>query len=118
MALFTCHVSILLAEIWVAKWSAADPDDQRRIKWIWMLIALSGTGIATSISSIMALFYLHVMGFSRLHERMMDHVTKAPLRFFHMNPSGRILNRFSKDINRQDEEFSYVAADDLSVSYS
>ena len=33
---------------------------------------------------------------TRMHHRMAHTVLHAPLAFFHTNPSGRVLNRFSK----------------------
>ena len=33
---------------------------------------------------------------TRMHHRMARNVLHAPLAFFHTNPSGRVLNRFSK----------------------
>ncbi|KAG6454571.1 hypothetical protein O3G_MSEX008773 [Manduca sexta] len=37
-----------------------------------------------------------------LHDTMFRGVTNAPMWFFHHNPSGRILNRFSKDMGQVD----------------
>nr|XP_049707106.1 probable multidrug resistance-associated protein lethal(2)03659 isoform X1 [Helicoverpa armigera] len=37
-----------------------------------------------------------------LHDNMFRGVTSAPMWFFHHNPSGRILNRFSKDMGQVD----------------
>ncbi|KAH1013297.1 hypothetical protein HUJ04_002305 [Dendroctonus ponderosae] len=39
----------------------------------------------------------------RLHNRMFESIIKAAMRFFHQNTSGRILNRFSKDLGQVDE---------------
>lgn len=51
-----------------------------------------------------------------LHERMFSSILKATMRFFDTNPSGRILNRFSKDMGAMDEslprfmsEFTHLA---------
>ncbi|XP_074038034.1 probable multidrug resistance-associated protein lethal(2)03659 isoform X2 [Leptinotarsa decemlineata] len=50
------------------------------------------------------LFYTVCMKSSKqIHNQMFDKVLKAPMRFFHMNPSGRILSRFSKDTGVVDE---------------
>ncbi|KAK2578495.1 hypothetical protein KPH14_002055 [Odynerus spinipes] len=38
-----------------------------------------------------------------IHDTMFNNVLQANMRFFHMNPSGRILNRFSKDVGAMDE---------------
>lgn len=39
----------------------------------------------------------------RLHDRMFNAVLRATIRFFDLNPSGRILNRFSRDMGVIDE---------------
>ncbi|CAC5382413.1 ABCC5 [Mytilus coruscus] len=38
----------------------------------------------------------------RLHNNVLKKVMKAPMKFFDSNPSGRILNRFSKDMDEAD----------------
>lgn len=38
-----------------------------------------------------------------LHDKMFNSILHAPMRFFETNQSGRILNRFSKDIGSIDE---------------
>lgn len=38
-----------------------------------------------------------------LHDRMFNAVLRATMRFFDLNPSGRILNRFSRDVGVIDE---------------
>uniref|UniRef100_A0A336K3I0 CSON002942 protein n=1 Tax=Culicoides sonorensis TaxID=179676 RepID=A0A336K3I0_CULSO len=44
-----------------------------------------------------------VKGSKNLHNAMFKKITRAPMLFFNTNPSGRILNRFSKDIGQIDE---------------
>lgn len=51
-----------------------------------------------------------------LHERMLACILKATMGFFDTNPSGRILNRFTKDMGAMDErlpkfmsEFTHLA---------
>lgn len=34
----------------------------------------------------------------RLHDSMLNSVLRAPMIFFHTNPTGRIINRFAKDL--------------------
>ncbi|KAF5273657.1 hypothetical protein FQR65_LT04657 [Abscondita terminalis] len=51
-----------------------------------------------------ALFLKICMNASRgLHNTMFNNILKATMRFFDTNPSGRILNRFSKDMGAVDE---------------
>lgn len=50
------------------------------------------------------LFYkLAMLSSQHLHDNMFKSVIFSPMRFFDSNPSGRILNRFSKDIGVVDE---------------
>ncbi|KAK9869795.1 hypothetical protein WA026_003526 [Henosepilachna vigintioctopunctata] len=50
-----------------------------------------------------------------LHNNMFVKIAKAPMRFFDTNPSGRILNRFSKDIGIIDEILPDVMMDSLEI---
>ncbi|XP_061163776.1 ATP-binding cassette sub-family C member 5-like [Saccostrea echinata] len=44
----------------------------------------------------------YVRAACRLHDKVLTNVMKAPMRFFDANPPGRILNRFSKDLDEAD----------------
>ena len=49
-------------------------------------------------------YYVFCMTASKnLHNKMFEKLLKAQPRFFDVNPSGRILNRFSKDMGSMDE---------------
>lgn len=50
-----------------------------------------------------AFFNMCIRTSSSLHLRMLDGLLFTPMRFFDTNPSGRILNRFSKDLGTIDE---------------
>lgn len=46
-----------------------------------------------------------------LHEMLLDNVLKAPLQFFEVTPVGRILSRFSKDVDVVDTSLPSQASD-------
>ncbi|KAF2886605.1 hypothetical protein ILUMI_19568, partial [Ignelater luminosus] len=50
-----------------------------------------------------------------LHNNMFSNIVQAAMRFFNTNSSGRILNRFSKDMGSIDEVLPMVAIDCLQV---
>lgn len=50
-----------------------------------------------------------------LHNTMFNGVTRARMYFFHTNPSGRILNRFSKDMGQVDEILPSVMIDVIQI---
>ncbi len=53
-----------------------------------------------------------------LHNIMFQGVTRASMYFFNVNPSGRILNRFSKDMGQIDEMLPSVMIDVIQIFLS
>ena len=53
-------------------------------------------------------YYLLLQASRRLHNRMLHRVMHCTMHFFDTNPSGRILNRFSKDIGFLDEQLLFI----------
>ena len=47
----------------------------------------------------------------KLHREMLKSLLNTSIRFFELNPSGRILNRFSKDVYSADYEIPFVFVD-------
>lgn len=52
----------------------------------------------------------------KLHNQMFSNILAATMRFFDTNPSGRILNRFSKDMGVVDEILPRMYLDSIQVS--
>lgn len=78
-----------------------------------LIISLFVIALARSM-----LFYkLAMMSSQKLHDSMFMNVIYSPMRFFDTNPSGRILNRFSKDIGATDELLPKAILDAGQVSY-
>ncbi|CAM1297595.1 ABCC4 (predicted), partial [Pycnogonum litorale] len=44
----------------------------------------------------------------KLHDTMFDRMLHVPMYFFNMNPIGRILNRFAKDVGNVDDQLPHV----------
>ncbi|XP_063224515.1 ATP-binding cassette sub-family C member 4-like [Bacillus rossius redtenbacheri] len=60
-------------------------------------------------------FFLCMKSSVTLHNRMFASIIRLPMRFFNVNPSGQILNRFSKDMGAIDEQLPLVLLDCLSI---
>ncbi|XP_047432401.1 ATP-binding cassette sub-family C member 4-like [Mugil cephalus] len=63
----------------------------------------------------MLLFKVLVMCAQCLHNRMFDSILRTPVRFFDINPIGRVLNRFSKDIGQLDANIPWTFVDFIQV---
>ncbi|KAI4458499.1 atp-binding cassette sub-family c [Holotrichia oblita] len=73
-----------------------------------------GCIIFVTIRSI--IYYKVCMNASQnLHDKMFSSLLQAPMRFFDTNPSGRVLNRFSRDMGAMDEILPRVGLDAISV---
>ncbi|CAH0405995.1 unnamed protein product [Chilo suppressalis] len=81
----------------------------------------TGMVVALVVISLLRSFMFFSMAMrasTRLHNNMFESITRAPMRFFHVNPSGRILNRFSKDMGAVDEVLPSALLDVLQIGLS
>ena len=99
----------VLADFWLSKWSSLS-DQSSSIN----SIVLFSLAIATLVLSILRAILFFVVSFNsskNSFRKMMDRVFRAPMGFFQSNPNGRIMNRFSKDMNLMDETLPQVFFD-------
>uniref|UniRef100_A0A8C4HM23 Multidrug resistance-associated protein 4 n=1 Tax=Dicentrarchus labrax TaxID=13489 RepID=A0A8C4HM23_DICLA len=77
-----------------------------------------GLTVATIIFGFMRnllLFNVLVRCAQSLHNRMFSAILRTPVRFFDVNPIGRVLNRFSKDIGQLDANMPWTFVDFIQV---
>ncbi|XP_046392416.1 ATP-binding cassette sub-family C member 4-like [Ischnura elegans] len=82
---------------------------------IYVYSALVLGCIVISLTRSVAFFYVCMRASTRLHDRMFSAITRATMRFFNTNPSGRILNRFSKDVGAVDELLPLAMMDAMQI---
>lgn len=75
---------------------------------------IGGCIIITILRSIMFL-RMSMKSSRNLHNKMFYTLIRTPMRFFDTNPSGRILNRFSRDIGAIDEILPRVLLETVQV---
>ncbi|CAD6992118.1 unnamed protein product [Ceratitis capitata] len=90
--------------------SSTDPVD------IYIFSAIILATIIFSLSRSVLFFTLAKRSSISLHNAMFRGLTRASMYFFHTNPSGRILNRFSKDLGQVDEILPSVMMDVLQIA--
>lgn len=74
------------------------------------------TLFVVALSRSMSFYKLAMLSSQNLHDSMFSSVVNTNMRFFDTNPSGRILNRFSKDIGSIDELLPKAVLDAGQVS--
>lgn len=71
--------------------------------------------IVVTVARSFLFFNLAMKASIRLHNSMFRGISRAAMYFFNTNPSGRILNRFSKDMGQVDEILPAVMMDVIQI---
>ncbi|GIM00722.1 hypothetical protein Vretimale_5669, partial [Volvox reticuliferus] len=117
MAMVSGQVVLLLTEWWLSKWAHADIYSQQEIRWLWVYGMLAGIVIVLAFIRSAVFFEATTSTATSIHNAMVHRVLRAPLSFFHTNPSGRIANRFSKDQGQVDDLLPLCLFDALQSTF-
>ncbi|KAL6455854.1 hypothetical protein MHYP_G00357050 [Metynnis hypsauchen] len=132
------QVSYILQDWWLAYWTSEqekldvlnrnltfnsingslDQNVTQQLSLDFYLGIYSGLTVATVIFGFMRslmMFNALVRSAQTLHNRMFNCILRTPVRFFDINPIGRILNRFSKDIGHLDSLLPWTFVDFIQV---
>lgn len=89
-----------------------------RIECIYIFTGLTVLTISVTLIRSFAFFGTCMRASIRLHDRMFRSISRATMRFFNTNTSGRVLNRFSKDMGAVDEVLPTALIDCLQIGLS
>lgn len=103
----------IVGDYWLASWAGSDETTKAEAYWIWVYAIFVGSILLISITRAQVFFRSSLRASSSLHKAAIESLVRAPLSFFHTNPSGRVLNRFSKDLGVIDEQLPTVSFDSL-----
>uniref|UniRef100_A0A673J9V2 Multidrug resistance-associated protein 4 n=1 Tax=Sinocyclocheilus rhinocerous TaxID=307959 RepID=A0A673J9V2_9TELE len=76
---------------------------------------LTGATVIFGFMRFLIMFNALVNSAETLHNRMFNSILRTPVRFFDINPIGRILNRFAKDIGHLDSLLPWTFVDFIQV---
>lgn len=93
-----------------------DQENQERTNYIITYAILMAAAMYVYVHRTFAFFLMCLRASIKLHDKLFRGVTRAMMNFYVSNPSGRILNRFSRDINSIDTILPPTLIDCISVS--
>ncbi|KAH8412635.1 hypothetical protein KR009_003917, partial [Drosophila setifemur] len=85
---------------------------------IYLFTLIMVLTIVVSVGRPLLFLRITINASTRLHNAMFQGISRATLYFFNTNPSGRILNRFSKDMGQVDEMLPKVMMDFIHLSFA
>lgn len=77
--------------------------------------SILGLAIVIAVARSLGFFSYCMSASTKLHNAMFSKIVFSPMLFFNNNPSGRVLNRFSKDIGSVDETLPITMIDTVQV---
>ncbi|XP_037646450.1 multidrug resistance-associated protein 4-like isoform X3 [Sebastes umbrosus] len=122
------HITFVLQDWWLACWAS----EQKHINvtehlngsfprqldldlYLGVYAGLTATSVVFGFLRSLVFFNVLVSSAQTLHSSMFNAILRTPLHFFDINPIGRILNRFSKDIGYLDSLLPWTFVDFIQV---
>lgn len=100
----TSQVLVMITDYWVKFWCTNTYfSDQSDVRNVWIFGILTSACLVMGIWRANVFFQFTLKASCSLHLNCLWSVLHLPSSFFIANPTGRILNRFSKDQNLADE---------------
>ncbi|XP_033865352.2 ATP-binding cassette sub-family C member 4-like isoform X1 [Acipenser ruthenus] len=124
------QTAYILQDWWLSYWAseqeklnitqdAHNHNETQQLDLSFYLGVYAGLTVVTVIFGFirsLLLFKVLVNSAQTLHNQMFQSILRTPVRFFDVNPIGRILNRFSKDIGQLDSLLALTFADFIQIS--
>jgi ATP-binding cassette, subfamily C (CFTR/MRP), member 4 len=104
---------LMITEYWLRWWASSSFGDQSKNLYIIAYACLTVACIIMGFYRAVSWFEFTLGAANNLHANSLWAVMHSPLQFFIANPTGRILNRFSRDTNQTDELFPFTLFDFL-----
>eukprot|EP00667_Euglena_gracilis_P000260 EG_transcript_260 len=94
------------SDLFLAHWSAQSLNAAPDHGAMWYLTVFSSINLVSivvqSVCSV-TMVLVTIAGCRRLHAQMLDCVARCPMAFFDTTPLGRIINRFTNDVEKMDD---------------
>ena len=88
---------------WFSAWTRKEYPELSNDQCLYILGILVGAMVVVSVVRTFFFGFFTINASSALHDAMFEAVIASPLRFFEQVPLGRVMNRFSKDLDYCDD---------------
>jgi len=121
------HVTVAVNNWWLSDWSDnAESEHTNSARKLERLLVFIGFGVLASLFSFVNEMFLSprmlLTSSKHLHNAMLHSIMRSRISFFESTPVGRILNRFSKDINSVEfqlpmsyKDFTYCSLEVIAI---
>ncbi|KAJ8550590.1 hypothetical protein ON010_g10479 [Phytophthora cinnamomi] len=104
--LFATQVSSVSTDLWLTNWTNSKPTGANLTFYLTIYAYLGLSTIVLGFVGDLCSRYAGLSASKRVHHTLLHHVIKGTMRFFDTTPVGRILNRFSNDMNTIDQKLN------------
>ncbi|XP_059280880.1 ABC transporter C family member 12-like isoform X1 [Lycium ferocissimum] len=99
----------VLSSTWLSVWTKASSSNSNGAGFYILVYAiLSFSQVIVTLANSFWLIISSLNAAKRLHDSMLHSILRAPMVFFHTNPSGRVINRFAKDLGDIDRNVANI----------
>ncbi|KAF3656536.1 ABC transporter C family member 2 [Capsicum annuum] len=99
----------VLSSTWLSVWTKASSSKSNGAGFYILVYAtLSFSQVIVTLANSFWLIISSLNAAKRIHDSMLHSILRAPMVFFHTNPSGRIINRFAKDLGDIDRNVANI----------
>jgi ATP-binding cassette subfamily C (CFTR/MRP) protein 4 len=102
---------LVSSDFWLAHFSNQSAANQRDPIYVYVFISLALATFVVAMVRAYMFFLVCLRASKQSFQEMLHSVFRSPMSFFQINPHGRVMNRFSKDINMMDETLPQVFFD-------
>ncbi|EEY58685.1 ATP-binding Cassette (ABC) Superfamily [Phytophthora infestans T30-4] len=104
--LFGTQISSVSTDLWLTNWTSNRPRGGNLTFYLSVYAYLGLSTIALGFVGDLCCRYAGLSASKQIHHRLLRRVIKGTMRFFDTTPVGRILNRFSNDVNTIDQKLN------------
>ncbi|KAJ3269825.1 Multidrug resistance-associated protein 1 [Terramyces sp. JEL0728] len=106
MLIFGITVVQTITPLLLTAWTSSE-NDRDSMNYLIQYSGISGVSIVFSALIQIVCLFMCIRASCNIHDTALSALLRAPLSFFDQNPIGRILNRFSSDVEKLDRNIGY-----------